>query len=1273
MSQTSNEFFGTERFRLRRRLGSGGMGIVYEAHDLLADRVVALKALTRTEAAHISRFKNEFRSLADVSHPNLVSLYEFMADGQYWFFTMELVEGVNFLEYVRPGYRAHTGNRSVTDTLIKAETNADLALVANYEAETQELDSLDLEFSGDSASDLSLNPSLSGSKLDLNRLYHALRQLAEGLHALHQTGKLHRDIKPSNVLVTPEGRVVILDFGLVAEIESRGIHDSVNLAGTPDYMSPEQGAQLPISSSSDWYSIGVMLYQALTAQLPFSGKFFEVMMSKQNLDPPEPAELVRGLPPDLNDLCMRLLKRDPKKRPHSREVLRVLGHGKTGPLTLALMPSQPSVVENAEFVGRRNELDALERAFADVCRGETVTTLVHGSSGMGKTALVHHFLDRLRTKEPKVVILEGRCYERESMPYKALDGVIDSLTRHLMSLPDGKAEGLMPRDVPALARLFPVMLQIDSVFNAPRREEEIPDPFTLRRRAFAALRELLGRIGDRRPLVICIDDLQWSDADSTTLLEDLLRPPDSPPLLLIAGFRSEEIETKPSLRVLVDGVNGKNRREIVVSALSKDEATRLVQDLLGSRERELQPFVESILREARGNPFLLEQLARYAATTEQRGATGITLAMMLDARLRQLPKGSRRFVNALAIAGKPVNPELAYEAAGLSGDELPLVTALRAAQFLRSGGPQHTVELYHDRIGHTLAAQLDQGTTKQIHRRLAQAIERRGLDDPESLFEHFLGAGERVRAATHAAVAAKKAEAALAFDRAAGFYRHALELAPVPESQLSELKRSLADSLVNAGRPAEAAEVYLDVAENTSAARSIDFKRRAAEQLLIGGHIKEGLQVIRSVLAAAGFSLPGGPKRALLSLLLKRLQIRLRGLNFVQRDESEVPQADLLRIDICWAVASGLGAVDLIRGADFQSRHLLLALRAGEPFRIARAMSIEAAQTASRGNPSRRRALQIAQRSEELAQQVGHPQAIGLAIWAQGIAAYLVGDWKQAVELCEKGGEILRDRCTGVTWELTMAHRFILSALIYQGQLAEVARRVPILLSAALNQGNLFAATDLRTRMNLIWLAQDDPTTARAEVIEALKDWSHDGFHLQHYTSLQALVQIELYTGDFEVAWKHIQGQWKALEDSMLLRIQVLRLEAMHLKARTALASAPFAGAEQRQRIKIAAALANSMDRERMAWSDPLVDLLRAAIACQQGEEAAVKTHLTSAIHRFGAADMHLYQAVARRRLGELLGDERGKALINEADEWMRNQQIRNPGLLTRMLAPGFD
>ena len=1249
------------------------MGVVYEAHDKETDKLVALKTLTRAEASHISRFKNEFRSLADVSHPNLVALYEFMADGQYWFFTMELVHGVNFLEYVRPGYHARRGESSKTPTLRKTSSNSGYEMLADYEAITRQLDSISSDDPTGEPVSISIETSLSRSKLDVSHLRVALRQLAEGLHGLHETGKLHRDIKPSNVLVTKEGRVVILDFGLVAEVEGHELHDSVTLAGTPDYMSPEQGAQLPISRASDWYSVGVMLYQALSGRLPFSGKFFEVMMNKQNFDPPAPSELLKNVPPDLNELCVALLRRKPEERPVGREILRTLGHGETGPLQHPIMSSPAtSQLRVSPFVGRERQLRELNDAFAVTRRGQTVTVYLHGSSGMGKSALARHFLEELSVNQPEVIILEGRCYERESVPYKALDGVVDSLTKYLLSLTDVKAEALMPREVLALARLFPVMLQVDSVFNAPQREQEIPDPFTLRRKAFAALRELLGRISDRQPLVIYIDDLQWSDADSTTLLEDLLRPPDSPPILLLTSFRTEDLQTKPFLKSLLEKTGTESCREVLVDALTKEEAYALAQDMLGPTAPVLEPVTEAILREARGNPFLLEQLARYASTSDQTSTTGITLAVMLEARLRHLPKGARQFVDALAVAGTPINPEVVYQAAELSGDELPLVSSLRAAQFLRTGATGHTLELYHDRIREALATQLDPRKVTQIHRRLAQAIEGRGIDDPEALFEHYLGAGERVRAATHAAVAAKKAATALAFDRAAAFYRRALELAPARGAELVDLKRGLADALVNAGRPGEAAQAYLDLAQETSAAHSLEFKRRAAEQLLMGGHIKEGLEVIRSVLWSVGITLPAGPKRALLSLVLKKILIRVRGLKFRERQASEIPESDLFRIDLCWTVAAGLGAVDLIRGADFQCRHLLLALRAGEPFRVARAMALEAAQTAARGEPTRKRALLIAQQAEDLARKVAHPQAIGLTIWARGVASYLVGHWKTAATLCERAAEVLRDQCTGVTWELATANRFMLSAILYRGEIGEVARRVPGLLAAALEQGNLFAAMDLRTRLNVIWLAADDPTRARAEVIEALKNWPQEGFHLQHYTSMHAMAQIELYTGDFEVAWRHVQGQWKPLEESMLMRIQILRIEAMHLKARVALASAGESN-EKARRLKVAEKLANSIAEERVAWATPFAQLVRATVAYQRGDRAKALGLLAQAIESFDLADIDLYEAVARRRLGQLLDDERGGPYIQEADEWMKKRQIKDPAALTRMMAPGFD
>ncbi len=1255
MVKPAREFVGTERFTLLRRLGTGGMGVVYEAHDRKMDKVVALKTLTLSEAAHIYRFKREFRTLADVSHPNLVTLYELMSEGQSWFFTMELVKGVTFIQYVRPG------SVEALDTDHTLPRAARSSKATDSEAETEIFDSSVFSFESQPRVASDEEASLAAYQLDEKRLRPALRQLAEGVNRLHELGKLHRDIKPSNVLVTDEGRVVLLDFGLVEDINPE-MHETL-LAGTPDYMSPEQGAQSPISKASDWYSVGVILYQALTGRLPFRGRFFEVMLRKQTRDPIQPREINPHVPRDLNELCLRLLRRDPEARPTGREVLRSLGAHRSEVPRLQLAPAQVS------FIGRERQMAELHDAFRATRENQCVTVFMHGVSGMGKTTLARIFLDQLKKNTRNAVVLQGRCYERESVLYKALDGVVDSLSKHLATLRRAKAEAFMPRDRAALARVFPVMLQVDAIFEARSRHPESIDLFTLRRKAFGALRELLTRVALRQPLVICIDDLQWADADSIFLLEDLLRPPDAPPLLLIAGFRSEDTEEKPFLKQLLMQTGTDTCREVFIGPLPGGEARELTRSLLAAAKLDAEPLIESIVNEAGGSPFLLEQLTHYGMMNERAATTGVSLATMLEERIKQLPAGAREFLNVLAVARRPVNEAIALSAAGVAGDGPSLLTTLRGAQFVRSSGTEYGVEVYHDRIGETLASLLDEGERKQIHRRLAQAIEARGLDDPGSLYQDYLGAGETDRAALHAEAAAKKAATALAFDRAALYFRRAIELKPEAPS-LVELKIGLGDALANAGRPAEAADEFLDAAKLTSSRRALELRQRAGAQLLMGGHIDEGLEVFRIVLESVGLKLARGPKRALLSLVLRRLWIRLRGFGFTERDAASIPETDLLRIDTCWAVAAGLGVVDLIRGADFQSLHLLLALPAGEISRVARAMAFEVSQAAARGGPEREHVARLMEKTEELAQRAGNPQARGLAIWARGLSAYLLGNWKQAAELCERAAEILRDECTGVTWELAIANRFMLAALLYLGDMVEVSRRVPQLLSAALDQGNLFAATDLRTRLNMIWLAADDPTRARDEVIAAMTTWPRRGFHLQHYTSLVALAQIELYTGDYEVAWKHVEGQLKPIEKSLLLRIQGLRIDATQVRARLALASA--VGDQKQRRLQLAEKLATKIERENMAYATPMATLIRAGVAKKRGDEARAVKHLEDALQNFEASNMQLYAAVTRRRLGELIGGDQGRELLAKSDRWMARQMIKNPAKMTNLLAPGF-
>ena len=1233
----SEDFLGTDRFRLVRRLGTGGMGVVYEAFDLKREKTVALKTLINAEASYIYRLKTEFRALSDVAHPNLVSLYELMSDGKHWFFTMELVDGVNFLEYVREG-----------------ESSGSEARVMSLE----ELDTFET---------LPLPMTSRPQAFNERRLRLALRQLADGLNALHDSGKLHRDIKPNNILVTAGGRLVILDFGLVTEIAQQKLEQSLAIVGTPSYMSPEQVAQQPASAASDWYNAGVMLYEALTGRLPFHGNLVDILIKKQSVEPPPPRELSLEIPEDLSSLCQDLLRLRPQARPTGREVIRRLD----GERRVAELPAEEPASPDEQLVGREKQLETLENAFQSVKKGKPLTLYIYGTSGIGKSAIARQFLQKVVRREQGAVILEGRCYERESVPYKALDGVIDSLSKYLVSLPQARADALMPRDVHALSRLFPVMLRVSSVLNAPLREQEIPDPIALRRRSFAALRELLGRISDRQPLIIYIDDLQWADADSAALLEELLRPPDAPPLLLIVSFRSEDMNSKPFLKLLLEQIGGETCRGIAVEPLTMDEARNLTASFLPPDLPSRDSRIADIVREADGNPFFIEQLSRYTLTSEET-ARGVTLLEMIEGRLQEQPAGARQFLETLAVAGRPMSPNVVHQASGSDGDEDFLISSLRASKLLRSAGEDYGVELYHDRIREALASSLEAESVRQIHRRLVQTLLLKGLDDPETLFEHYLGAGEQEQASRYAALAAQRSAVALAFDRAALFYRRALELAPPVGAHRVNLRVELAHALANAGSPAEAAGHYLEAAKNIEQTQALDLQRRAAEQLLMGGHIEEGLDVIQTVLSAVGLKLAAGPKRALLSLLIRRLHLRLRGIDFVKRDMSTIREEEILRIDICWAVAAGLGMVDTIRAADFQTRHLLLALRAGELYRVARALSLEAGFTATAGKTGMKRAAQIRTVAETLSKECGHPHAIGLLSYTTGLAAFLVGQWQRAAELLSEAEEILRYRCTGVGWEIATTQTFLLSSLIYLGEMREISLRIPVLLSAAEKRSNLYELTDLRTRVNLFWLLHDEPDEARRQVIEAMQKWTQKGFHRQHYNALLALAQIELYTGDGLVAWKQVAGQWPTLADSMILRVQIIRIEALHLKARCALAAAASGGSDDQKLIGEAESLAGQISKEGMKWGEPLAALVRAAVACLRNDKNAAVSQLSEARVGFTNTDMKLYAAVAKRRLGEIIGGADGQSLTDEADQWMREQRIRDPAKFTRMLAPGI-
>jgi serine/threonine protein kinase len=1267
-TKIAKEFQGTERFLIERRLGAGGMGVVYLAYDRQRNDRVALKTFRHLDPAAIYHIKREFRTLADVTHPNLVSLYELISEGEQCFFTMQLVDGVDFLSYVSgfgPRAGAITQRPSISSPGGGAET-------ATYVPSSESDNDTTLTY-------LDAPARFHGSPLKLDRLRGALAQLVEGVCALHRAGKLHRDIKPSNVLVTSDQRVVLLDFGLATELAGQEDETSVlhGVVGTAFYMSPEQAAGLPATGASDWYCVGVMLYQALTGRLPFAGSKGGVLWDKQVSDPPSPSELAPGVPEDLNALCVDLLCRDPGGRPTDEQVRRrvCISPGESAE------SAEKFARREAPFVGRRQHLEALGDAFASLNRGRTTVVFVHGRSGMGKSVLVERFLESLRHEE--AVVLTGRCYEQESVPYKALDSLIDALSHYLLRLSDVQVEALLPRDAASLARVFPVLRRVEAVAQAPRRTFETPDQQELRRRALAALRELLVRLGDRKPLVLSIDDLQWGDVDSANLIAELLRPPDPPLLLLLGCYRSEYADTSPCLKVLLQQPDKAprqvDRRELAVEPLAPGEACSLALALLGQVGPAAQAAAESIARESRGNPYFIYELVRYVQAganlaEHSSSVQGPTLERVLWDRIHKLPGEAYRLLEVVAVASQPLKQADAYRAARLAPAERTALSVLRAEHLVRSTGlgENDEVETYHDRIRETVVDHLPAGGLKDCHARLAVALEASSNADPEALAIHLQAAGEEARAGHYYAIAADRAAAALAFVRAAKLYRLALELQTTNDQISRSLRTRLGDALANAGRGAEAAYEYLAAAAGAPAAEALELQRRAGMQSLISGHIDHGLQALGTVLDSVGLKLARTPRRALWSLLWRRAQLRLRGLGFRERDSSQVSAESLTRIDICWSAAVGLSIVDTIRGADFQARNLLLSLRTGEPYRIARALAWEAAHTSTGGVPARRTTARLIAAADALAQRIGHPHALGLVMLSRGIAGYMEGRWKDGRKFSEQAEAIFRDRCTGVAWELDTAHSFSNWSLFFLGEVAELTRRLPLLLQEARERGDLYAATNLGTFVgHLTWLAADDPQGAERDMHAVMALWSHQGFHVQHLTGLMGRIQIALYRGDGAAAWRIISREWQDLKRSLFLRVQTVRLFMRDLRARSALAAAREA-ADPRPLLRAARRDARRIEREHLPWSQPLAERIGAALAAAGGDEFEAAELLKRAAAGFEAADMGLFAAAARRRQGQILGGEQGSSLIAQADGWMERQQIGNPRRMTAMYMPGF-
>jgi len=832
----------SRRFELKRQLGAGGMGVVYEALDRRTGEVVALKTLRRLNPEQIYRFKQEFRALADLHHANLVGLGELHCEEGVWFFTMELVRGHEFGAYVRA---------------------------------------------------------------DPARLRRALAQLAEALDALHRHGRVHRDLKPSNVLVDDAGRVVVLDFGLSAPVVAgTDPPTEPRLLGTAPFLAPELERDPRGSPASDWYAVGVMLFEALTGELPFAGPPLAVLRAKLECRPPRAAERAAGVPRDLDDLCAALLDVDPAARPNGAEVIdRLLGTASSAPAAGA---SATAATVRPIFVGREAELRRLNDAFAVTGGGALQVAVIEGDPGIGKTELVQEFLRTLELAE-RPVVLRGRCYEQEHVPFKAFDGVMDSLSHRLKAMDDVAAASLLPPRPQLVVDLFPVIRRVPAVARVVPMAPRIGPAAQARSSALDELRLLFAAIAESSRLVLFLDDVQWADEASLSLLERLLGGAAPPAMLLIIARRCPPPGgADPLASLLARAALGERLIRLELAPLAAGDAEALCRALAPTAA------APAIAQDSGGHPLLLRELIRATATEVPAGASGvIELDEMLRRRLAAQPSLDRRVLELVALAGIPLPLDILAAAAALGDLECDrAVQRLVAQQLLRRDGTdaRRTVEPYHDRVRETVAASLSALGPTEIedrHFALGRALLDLDFGGPLAAARHLNRAGmsrrdpdQRRRVVERNLHAIRQAKLATAYDTAR-------ELLAAAHGQRATLEESVARRFE---LPLDLEELELDYLtgdRDTGVARfeevltrryvDEDLARLFEAKIIFDtsfGRYREALDTGRRGLDQLGARLSGGVVGLAVELL--RVKWRFRG---ARRDQcATLPEAEDPRV-----------------------------------------------------------------------------------------------------------------------------------------------------------------------------------------------------------------------------------------------------------------------------------------------------------------------------------------------------------------------------------------
>lgn len=832
-------------YEVKARLGRGGMGDVYLAQHATTGALVAMKRAREVDSVQLASLRREIHALSRLRHPGIVRLVDHgTLDGLPWC-ALGFVEGATMQTVLEPHV---TGPAQPPSMKQPTATTATIGEAAPL----------------DDGLPFLPEPNPSGLPAPappyvVARCLAALRQLCEPLGFLHGEGIVHCDLKPANIVLRPDGAPVIIDFGLMVHFSGphgrERLDESFAAVGTVEYMAPERILGELVDARADLYAVGCILHEILTGRPPFLGEPRSILRQHLSAKPAPPSSIVRGVAPELDELVLRLLEKDPRARlgyadsvAAALEAAGVGGEPSSGGRERAAGAPRPRpYLYRPSFTGHAATIRRIQMEPGGL-------VLIGAESGAGKTRLA---MEIGRALAGGMRVVTGECLaigtDRASVrgaPLHPLGPLLRLIADECRSQGPGMTDVLLGRRGRVLADYEPSLLDLPEVASLPPPARLSPE--AAQQRLHDDLAETVFAFASISRLLLILDDLQWADELTLGFLRSL-----SPSgladrgVLVLGTYRKEEAG-----EALLDLASRPDVRRVDLARLDRAAVASIARDML-ALPAPPEPLVDWLFACSAGNPFFVAEHLRAAVeqgllARDARGAWGAgpqlsgadltrlpvpgSVRELLEIRLDALSAGARDWTSAAAVLGREVDrevlealarPEDAGAPPSTGRARLVSLEELLARQILQE--IPRGFRFVHDMLREVAYQRIPPPRRRALHLAAAVAIERvheaRGqLPSAYAALAHHYGAAEvDDKTLFYLERAAESALASGAYEQARGLVTRLLALdrargRPAPPlararwcrwlgeasyalGDLSGLGAHMADGLAELGRP----------------------------------------------------------------------------------------------------------------------------------------------------------------------------------------------------------------------------------------------------------------------------------------------------------------------------------------------------------------------------------------------------------------------------------------------------------------------------------------